>query len=393
MPHFDISVLPIYAPWFRPYRYKVAYGGRGGGKSWAFALALVIKAMSGKYRILCCREYQANIRASVHQLLRDTIARYGVSKYFNVTHTEITCTTGSQFIFKGLFQSPNEIKSLEGIDFCWVEEAQSVSKQSWDVLIPTIRKESSEIWVSFNPDLETDETYHRFILTPRDNALVLKVNYGSNPFLPQVLREEIDHCKRTDPDAYKNIWEGECRKYSDAQIFKDKFVIEDFITPDDAVFYYGADWGFSQDPSTLIRCFMQDNVLYIDREAYAVGVELDQLPSLYRTIEGVEFARIMADNSRPETIKHMKRRGFNIRAAKKWGGSVADGIAILKSFDRIVIHPRCRHTADEFRFYSYKVDKLSGEIFPIIEDKWNHCIDALRYALDAYIHGRGVVKP
>lgn len=387
--NIQVDIPKVFEAWLEPYRYKVGYGGRGAGKSWAYAILLIVISLQKKVRILCCREYQANINQSVYRLLKDTIHRLGLDIYFKITNNEIVCTlTGSEFYFKGLHFNATEIKSFEGVDICWVEEAQSVTKASWDVLIPTIRKEGSEIWISFNPDLETDETYQRFVFNKADNELLEKINYDKNPYFPEVLREEMEHCKRVDFEAYQNIWLGECRKYSDAQIFKNKFEVADFETPKSAKFLFGADWGFAKDPNTLIRCYIENDCLYIDKELYAVGVELDQLPAFYRAMPNLERNKIMADNSRPETIHFMKKKGFWIEGAKKWGGSVEDGISIMKSFEKIYIHPSCRHTADEFRFYSYKVDKLSGEILPVIEDKFNHCIDAIRYALDTYIKGK-----
>lgn len=387
-----VEIPAAFKDLFSPFRYKVFYGGRASTKSWSFARTLIVKALEKKLRILCARELQVSISDSVHKLLADQINEMGLASRFNVQQKTITSINGSEFIFKGLRHNPHEIKSLEGVDICWVEEGQSVSKQSWDILIPTIRKKGSEIWISFNPDLETDETYKRFVLHRAGNMLLRRVNYDQNPWFPEVLRQEMEHCKRTDYEAYKNIWLGECRKYSDAQIFKDKYEVADFETPSGVKFLFGADWGFAQDPNTLIRCFIQGNVLYIDKELYATGVELDQLPAFYRAMPDLERNKIMADCSRPETIHFMKKKGFWIEGAKKWGGSVQDGIAIMKSFDKIVIHPSCRHTADEFRFYSYKVDRLSNEILPVIEDKFNHCIDAIRYALDSHIRNKSPMK-
>ena len=387
-----VEIPAAFKDLFSPFRYKVFYGGRASTKSWSFARTLIVKSLEKKLRILCARELQVSISDSVHRLLSDQINSMGLSKYFGIQQKSIVSAKGSEFIFKGLRHNPYEIKSLEGVDICWVEEGQSVSKQSWDILIPTIRKKGSEIWVSFNPDLETDETYKRFVLHRTGNMLLRQVNYDQNPWFPEVLRQEMEHCKRTDYEAYKNIWLGECRKYSDAQIFKDKYEVADFETPSGVKFLFGADWGFAQDPNTLIRCFIQGNVLYIDKELYATGVELDQLPAFYRAMPNIERNKIMADCSRPETIHFMKKKGFWIEGAKKWGGSVQDGIAIMKSFDKIVIHPSCRHTADEFRFYSYKVDRLSNEILPVIEDKFNHCIDAIRYALDSHIRNKSPMK-
>ncbi len=388
----QVEIPAAFKDLFFPFRYKVFYGGRGSAKSWAFARTLIVKSLEKKLRILCARELQVSISDSVHRLLSDQINSMGLSKYFGIQQKSIVSAKGSEFIFKGLRHNPYEIKSLEGVDICWVEEGQSVSKQSWDILIPTIRKEGSEIWVSFNPDLETDETYSRFVLHRAENVLLRRVNFDQNPWFPEVLRQEMEHCKRTDCEAYKNIWLGECRKYSDAQIFKDKYEVADFETPQNCKFLFGADWGFAKDPNTLIRCFIQGNVLYIDKELYATGVELDQLPAFYRAMPNIERNKIMADCSRPETIHFMKKKGFWIEGAKKWGGSVEDGIAIMKSFDKIVIHPSCRHTADEFRFYSYKVDRLSNEILPVIEDRFNHCIDAVRYALDNHIRNKSPMR-
>ena len=373
---------------FRPYRYKIYYGGRGSGKSWSLAQALILKALQGQYKILCAREFQSSISDSVHQLLQTQIGRLGLSVYFDIGKTTITSKTGSSFIFKGLRMNPQEIKSTEGVDLCWVEEAQSVSEESWRVLTPTIRKAGSEIWISFNPLNETDPTYQRFVVNPQPDSIIRKVNWDDNPHFPTVLNAERMHMLRTDPEAYNHVWGGEVLKISNAVIFKGKFEVRPFETPQDVRFYHGADWGFATDPTCLVRCFVQNRTLYIDREAYGVGVDLDETPALFDAIETSRRWPIKADNARPETISYMKKRGFNIAAATKWQGSVEDGIAHLRSFDRIIIHERCKHTAEEFRLYSYKVDRQTGDVLPIVVDAHNHCIDSLRYALDGLIHRR-----
>lgn len=204
---------------FHPARYKVAYGGRGGAKSWGFADALLIQAAAKPLRILCAREIQKSIDESVHQLLRDRIEALGLSGFYEVQKTQIIGKNGSLFLFAGLRHNVNNIKSKEGVDIVWVEEAQTVSRNSWQTLIPTIRKESSEIWVSFNPELDTDETYVRFVKNPPPGAVVQKVNWSDNPWFPDVLRVEKDHLKETDPDAYLTIWEGHCRQTLDGAIF------------------------------------------------------------------------------------------------------------------------------------------------------------------------------
>lgn len=382
---------------WKPHRYKVYYGGRGSGKSWAVAQALIVMSDLSRIRVLCCREIQNSIRDSSYQVLKDTAERLGIDGRFDFLEAEIRHkSTGSRFIFKGLFHNSQSIKSTEGVDVCWVEEAQTVSEESWSVLTPTIRKPSSEIWVTFNPLLEDDPTTKRFIENPPPEAYVRKVNYDENPYFPPELRAQMEWDKANDFEKYLHVWEGYPRTISDAQIFKGRYVVEDF--PDEYGehadrLFFGADFGFAKDPSTLVRCFIKDKKLYIDHEAYGVGVEIDELPALYRSVPGAEKWPIKADAARPETISYLANRaGFRISAAKKWQGSIEDGISYLKSFDKIVIHPRCKHTADEFRLYSYKVDKTTSEVLPIIVDKWNHIIDGLRYALSDYITTPGMER-
>lgn len=353
--------------------------------SWNIADALLLKALESPRRILCAREFQSSISDSVHHLLVTQIDRLGLSSYFNVGKVTITSVNGSSFIFKGLRMNPQEIKSTEDVDICWVEEGQSVSEESWQVLTPTIRKPGSEIWVSFNPLNETDPTYRRFVVELQPSSVVRKVNWNDNPHFPEVLDMERLHMMRTDPDAYEHVWEGNVLRISDAVIYKGKFEVGTFEAPSDARFYHGADWGFAKDPTCLIRCWIQNNILYIDQEAYGVGVDMDAIPALF---DGVETARawpIKADNARPETISHVRGKGFNITAAAKWAGCVEDGIAYIRSFEKIMIHERCKHTAQEFRLYSYKVDRQTGDILPVVVDANNHMQDALRYALDGLI--------
>lgn len=205
----------------QPARYRVAYGGRGSGKSWSIARALILLATQDEpVRILCAREVQRSIKDSVHKLLSDQIEAMGLGAKFDVLQTEIRGTNGSEFIFSGLSSQTREsIKSFEGVNYCWVEEAQVVSKRSWEILVPTIRADRSEIWISFNPELETDDTYIRFVTNPPKSARVMKVNWSDNPWFPQVLRAEKDDLKARDPDAYQNVWEGHCRPAVDGAIY------------------------------------------------------------------------------------------------------------------------------------------------------------------------------
>jgi phage terminase large subunit len=315
----------------------------------------------------------------------------GLGNFYAITRDAIRGINGTEIIFKGLRSNPQEIKSMEGLDICWVEEAQAVSAESWEVLIPTIRKEGSEIWATFNPLDESDPTYQRFVVNAPADAIVRKVNYDENPYFPDVLRQEMEWLKKRDYQSYLHIWEGEVRKHSNALVFGGYFTVEDFETPRNARFYHGADWGFANDPSTLIRCFIDGRKLYIDREAWGIGVEIDNTPALFDTVETARRWPIKADCARPETISYMRRQGFNISPAKKWQGSIEDGIEFLKTFD-IIIHPRCQHTIDEFNHYSYKVDKQTGDILPQIVDANNHLCDSLRYALDGLIKGHGTMR-
>lgn len=205
---------------FEPKRYKVAYGGRGSGKSWGFARALLIQGRKKTLRVLCCREYQASIKQSVHQLLSDQISALGLGAHYSILETEIKGANGTSFAFTGLAShTVDSIKSYEGIDRVWIEEAQTVSKRSWDILIPTIRKPASEIWVTLNPELDSDEAYRRFVVNPPPNAIVRKVNYTDNPWFPEVLEEERRHCWLTNREDYATIWEGKCRAAAQGAIY------------------------------------------------------------------------------------------------------------------------------------------------------------------------------
>lgn len=667
----------------RQSRYKVAYGGRGSSKSWSFGRALIILAVSRKVRILCARQVQASIKDSVYKLLCDTIDALGLTSLFHITRDSIRCCNGSEFFFKGIQNNVNEIKSMEGIDYCWVEEAQNVSQESWDILIPTIRKEGSEIWVTFNPDREEDATYRMFVTNPPDDCISIQINYDQNPWFPDTLRREMEYCKRVDYGKYEHVWLGKTVINTEAQVYNGKFEMKDFETPDGIELYYGADWGFAClggdtlvstingdvpikdikvgdlvltregykkvlftknkgkrdvfdvdfgyknsiittsdhrifttngwkmiseleevetlcvkksnlmgefinaiqkvstriisivngkkmasifkkfyteifgsstmgkyrmgamftilmgipsttksaisfvlqkvnikkyttkinsgvcpkrlhagmdiqekiglrggkkllrifkksidfaksvaksllpqmsiknfvvqgaentqilvkakkntfarrvvkslwhhlipserlvlksvhinsrqrkekeevfditveggeffangvlvhncDPTALVRCFIKDRCLWIDYESGGVGVDFEEIPALFDIVPDARKWEIRADCARPETISYVKRQGFRISACPKWKGSVEDGIAYIRGFERIYIHPRCPKTYNEFKFYSYKQDRVSGDVLPIVLDKDNHFLDALRYALNPYI--------
>lgn len=392
-PKVNVRFPPKLKFLFKPRRYKVAHGGRGSAKSWNFARALITRAYDRKIRVLCGREFQNSIKESVHHLLESQIDLMGLTPYFRVTDSTITSHTGSEFIFTGLRNNATKIKSLEDCDICWVEEAEKVSDRSWEILIPTIRKPGSEIWITFNPDSEDDPTYKRFVKNPppESECIVVKMSWRDNPWFPEELRREKDYLASVDVAAYQHVWEGECRTNSDIQILAGKYSVADFTPGKDWDGpYQGADWGFAVDPTTLVRCWIHERKLYVEYEAYGVKVDLDDTPELFDRVPNARLYRTRADCARPETISHMQRHGYpEIVAVNKWDGSVEDGIAILRQFEEIVIHPRCIHTIEEARLYSYKTDRLTGDVLPEVEDKHNHCMDAIRYALEPIIKNAG----
>lgn len=371
------------------YRYRASHGGRGSAKSHSMAAALVVKARTQPLRILCARETQKSIKDSVKRLLDDKISDCGFGGFFDSTETEIRGVNGSLFTFAGLRNNPDTVKSTEGIDIAWVDEAGRVSQKSWDILIPTVRKPCSEIWASWNPEKPTDpvDAMFRGSAGAPPRSIVVEANWSDNPFFPEVLRQEMEWDRKRDPDKYAWVWEGKYQKSSEARVFKN-WRIEDFETPDDAEFKLGADWGFAVDPTVLVRCYVKGRSLFVDREVYKVGCEIDHTPALFDGLDpgNPRMARqwnIRADSARPETISYMRRNGYpKIEKALKGAGSVEDGIEFLKSYD-IIVHSRCRHTIDELTLYSFKTDPLTAEVLPILEDKQNHVVDALRYAAES----------
>ena len=372
-------------PLLNPARYKGAHGGRGSGKSHMFAEMLVeAHIMDPNRSTVCVREVQKSLGQSVKRLIESKIEKLGVSSLFDVQESTIKSKRGSgRIIFQGMQNhTADSIKSLEGYDCAWVEEAHSLSQKSLDLLRPTIRKPKSEIWFTWNPNTPEDpvDAFLRGPNPPKD-AVVVQVNHNDNPWFPDVLKGEMEFDKRRDPDKYVHVWLGGYQKNTERRVFKN-WRIEEFDAPPDAVHRFGADWGFAVDPTVLVRCHIVGRNLYVDYEAYRVGCEIVDTPSLFLTVPEAEKWPIVADGSRPETISHMRKHGFGrIMPAIKGPRSVEEGIEFLKSYD-IVVHPRCTHTIDELSLYSYKADPLTGQILPVLEDKKNHVIDALRYACE-----------
>jgi len=378
-----IQTPEVFEPLLQPARYKGAWGGRGSGKSHFFAELLIEDSIREKIDAVCLREVQKSLKFSVKKLLESKIQAMNAGAYFEVQNEQIKSAHGGVIIFQGMQDHTSDsIKSLEGFKRAWFEEAQSASQRSLDLLRPTIRAPGSELWFSWNPNLATDPVD---VLLRGENlppgAQVVKANYRDNPWLPSELALELEYDQRRDPDKFAHIWLGEYQRNSEARVFKN-WKIEEFDRPEGTVFRLGADWGFSVDPSVLVRCDIEGNRLYVDYEAYMVGCEIVNLPELFMSVPEAEKWPITADSARPETISHMQRNGFpKIRAAIKGAKSLEEGVEFLKSFD-IVVHPRCKHLIDELTLYSYKTDPLTGSVLPILADKDNHLIDALRYACE-----------
>lgn len=360
-------------------------------------------------RVVCVREIQKSLEHSVKRLLEDKIAEYRLGDVFRMLNNEIIGPGNGLFMFQGMQgHTADTIKSLEGCDIAWVEEAQTLSQYSLDLLRPTIRSVGSELWFTWNPRLPTDpvDKLLRGPQPPKD-SIVVEVNYHDNPWLPSVLKDEIEYDRKRDPEKFAHIWGGKYQTNSEARVFRNWRVAETPEPPYGTVFYLGGDWGFSVDPSVLMRMWLLDaRTLVIDYEAYEVGCEIDRTPDLFDSLlcNGAcpvprsscrrpthAFARqwpIVADSARPETISYMKNHGYpKIEASIKGAGSVEEGVAFLQSYD-IIINPRCQHAIDEFTFYSYKQDELTGQILPILLDKKNHVIDSARYAIEKLRHAK-----
>jgi phage terminase large subunit len=351
-------------------------------RSWTFARMLLVKGLERKSIILCAREFQTSIKDSVLRLLSEQIDMLGLQSEYRVLRDSIIGQNGTEFIFKGLHHNITEIKSMEGIDVCWIEEAENVSNESWDILLPTIRKQGSEIWISYNPKDDDAPTHKRFYLQRQPDQILVETNYLDTERYGWLAKEVYDlaeHDRKWDTDRYEWVWMGKPRRLSASRIFAGKVRIATFSPPENVRFFHGVDWGFSQDPSVIVRSWIEGQTLYVDHAEYGYGVEMQELPALFDRVPTARTWPIHADEARPETIAYMRRAGFTIDGAEKGKGSVEDGIEWLRSFDEIVIHERCGNFQDEARLYSYKVDPRTGEVLPIIVKAYDHGWDALRY--------------
>lgn len=378
-------------PLLEPKSLKAVSGGRASGKSHFFAEQAVERSLCDPhFSMVCIREVQKSLKFSAKKLIEDKIRHYGLQSEFEITQTEIRRVGGTGvFIFQGMQDhTADSIKSLEGFDVAWVEEAQSLSQKSIDLLLPTIRGDGSEIWFSYNPYLPTD-AISKLVAEGGDDLIHVHVNYDQNPFLPEKMRKLAAKVRENDYDKYRHVWRGEFNLKSESKVFAGKYKVKDFTPATDWDGpYQGVDFGFAQDPTTMVRCWVHDNKLYIEYEAGAVGVELDHTLGLFKHVPEFDKYATRADSARPESISYLKRHGFpKLEGVKKWQGSVQDGVEHIRNYDCVIIHSRCKKTAEEFSLYSYKENK-AGDILPDIVDEHNHFIDAVRYALQPLIQAK-----
>ena len=428
MTALPIETAEVFEPLLEPARYKGAFGGRGSGKSHFFAELMVEECvMNPAQRNVCIREVQKSLEHSSKRLIEDKIAKfapYGIANRFRILNTHIElrdgagCDAGGVIIFQGMQNHTSDsIKSLEGFDRGWVEEAAALSKRSLTLLRPTIRKPGSQLWFSWNAVHSDDAVDHLLRVEKPPRSIVVNANYYDNPwFWDTELVEEMEHDKRRNPDKYQHVWLGAYLTHTEARVFRNWRIGDpaDFKGPTDR-YWFGGDFGFANDPTVLVRCYIEGRRLYIDGEVYKVHCDIDKTPFLWAgahdkelrdmlptgyaaltpgerlSWKGIPGARrwpIVADCARPESISFLKRHGFpKIRAAKKGKDSVEEGIEFLQGYD-IIVHPDCKHVIDELTLYSFKIDPRTDEVLPILEDKSNHTIDSLRYAIEPLRRGR-----
>lgn len=382
---------------FAPARYKCAHGGRGSAKSWGFARALLIMGAQKPLRILCTREVQKSIKDSVHRLLSDQVQALGLGQFYEVLENEIRGRNGTVFLFAGLAQHTVEsIKSFEGVDIVWIEEAQVVTKRSWDVLTPTIRKEGSEIWLSLNPDMESDETYQRFVARPPAGALVIQMNWRDNPWFPEVLERERLDTKQRDPDDYDNIWEGVPKRVAVGAIYRlevermyadrrVRAVAYDPLLPVDTVWDLG--WadsmsiGMFQRNRTEVRCidYIEDSnhmldwyVAQMEKRPYRWGKDFiphDGGTRDYKT-----------GKSTQELLKALGRK---VEVLTR--GGIEEGIKATRMlFPRVYIdEDKCERLLECLKRYRRMIPVNTGEPAGPLHDEFSHGADMFRYAAQA----------
>lgn len=415
-------------------RYKGYWSGRGAAKTHSFASALIMKAATTRhFRALCCREIQRSIKESVKKVLDDKIEQLHLTHMFHSTKDRISTRLGGEIFFEGLRDNVESIRSYEGINVLWLEEAHRVSAKSLEIVVPTIRMPGSEIWASYNPDKPSDPVDRLFREKDAEGRILELLNQPpkelwqdqydewmighrlqleDNPFFansPMLLEMERD--KRRDPDRYAHVWLGEYSRLSEATVFRN-WSIGTMVVPEGAVPRYGADWGFAVDPTVLVRVYVfpKERKLYIDAEVVKVGCPIEDTPRLFDSLpekagpfkeDGTLLypqhhprkLTITADSNRPETIHHMRGHGYpKMKGARKGPGSLEEGVEFLKNYE-IIVHPNCPVCIDEMTLYAYEVDDHTGEVLPKFADQHNHVIDAIRYSVEDLRRAAPLVQP
>ena len=362
------------------WREAAVYGGRYSLKSHTVARVLLIRARQKKIRVACFREFQNSIADSSHQLLKDLINQYGLTD-FKVTNTSIINTVnGSDFIFNGLHNNEQSVKSTEGIDIAWVEEAQTVSNTSLEVLTPTVRKPGSQLIYTYNRLLEDDPVHHRLVLEGRPNTLIINTNYDialKYGMMPDVIRLEMEDDRDRRPALYKHKWLGEPSS-SERKIYKDWAIIDEL--PHEArLERYGLDFGYSNDPTAIVGLYKYNGGFILDEITYQKGLSNKQIADI---LKNVDRALVIADSAEPKSIDEIKSYGINILPCVKGKDSINQGIQYVQD-QRISVTKRSSNLIQEYNKYLWQVDKLDKTI-NVPEGGYDHLMDALRYALDSY---------
>jgi len=394
----NLQLTKHFTPFLDPMRYKVVYGGRGSGKSYSIAQLLVLRAFKEPTRILCAREIQRSISDSVLQLLGDTVTRLGLNDFFDVQKSQIIGKNGSRFLFLGLSNNISKVKSYEGLDIVWCEESESITYSSWETLIPTLRKKGSEIWVSFNPLDEMDDTYQRFVVNPPPQAYVQKVNYNDNPWFPEELEKERVYLKDKNEDLYNHVWEGEVLSNRDGAYYA-KFIANDQIMdfavePNILVDTY---WDLGMSDSTCIFLVQQIGmeIRVVDcYENQGEGLQfyvnwLHEWKAKHQAVFGDHYAphdiqvrELGTGKSRLETARKL---GIHFRVVRRL--TIEDGIHAARAIlPKCYFHKtNCKDGLQALRRYRKEFDEKKGvyKTHPL-HDWSSHYADAFRYFAIAF---------
>ena len=365
------------------WREAAVYGGRYSLKSHTIARVLLIRARNEKKRIACFREFQNSIADSSHQLLSDLIRQYELNDFKVTDKSIINTINGSDFLFKGLHLNEQNVKSTEGIDIAWVEEAQTVSSSSIEVLTPTVRKPGSQIIYTYNRLLEEDPVHVRLVIEGRPNTLVINANYHiaeKYGWMPDVIKDEIESDKQNRPGLYKHKWLGEPIN-QEAKIYKD-WIIIDQIPHEAMLVRRGLDFGFSNDPAALLDVYKYNGGFIFDERLYRKGMHNKPIADFISNLNEPQTL-VIADSSEPKSVDEIALYGVNVLPAQKGQGSVTQGIDYLQT-QRVSMTRRSTHLIKEYLNYLWKIDK-DGKQLRVPEEGNDHLLDAARYALEGYM--------